>query len=247
MNSIENIETVKLELLKGKKWRYLRYLHASEALKNAHDWKDMLIIGAGNGLAEIALAMEYPDKLFHLTDYESATHSFTHAKNFIERFDIKNVTFGSCNILEPECEKFDIVYSIEVLEHIKEDKKAACNMNSLANKYVFCLVPFAETILNDNEKKRKQAFIRHEHYVVGYDENTLINLFPNPIVTRGCYWADSGLSFREEISEMDLLEIKDSYDNLVSLAENDIKNYVQSKLKEAQGIWVLSKTEEPCT
>jgi|SaaInlStandDraft_4_1057021.scaffolds.fasta_scaffold40157_3 hypothetical protein len=239
----QQIERVKLELLKGKTWRYLRYLHASQALAVVTDWHDVLVIGAGNGLAELVLAMEYPDKHFHLTDHEAATHSFRHAKNFQQKYDIKNISFGSLNILEPESKGFDIVYSVEVLEHIKEDKKAALNMNNLAKKYVFCLVPFAEKSLNDNKVKREDVLKRFEHFVVGYDENTLTNFFPNPIAVRGCYWADEGLAFRLKLSNMDIPSIEESYNDLVCLAKNDIKKQVQLTQKQALGIWIISAVQ----
>ncbi len=76
----ELIERARLELLKGKTWRYLRYLHTRHALKFISGWEDMLVVGAGSGLAEIALAIEYPDKHFHLTDHENTTHSFEYTK-----------------------------------------------------------------------------------------------------------------------------------------------------------------------
>jgi SAM-dependent methyltransferase len=234
------IERLKVELLKGKTWRYLRYLHAREALKLIPFYDDVLVIGAGNGLAEIALAIEYPNKHFHLTDHDAAQHTFEHAKNFKRKYNLQNITFGSLNILQPKSRKYDVVYSVEVLEHIKNDKRAAKNMRALANKYVFCLVPFAEKSLNDNQEERKKAFKNHEHFVVGYDKKTLSEYFPYPLEIRGCYWKNEGGVFRQKLTAMDVSTIEKNYISLAKEASYDLKLNVQEMANQAGGIWVLS-------
>ena len=242
VNGDERKARVRLELLKGKTWRYLRYLHTRQALGLMSDWKDVLIVGAGNGLAEIALALEFPNKLFHLTDYEGATHSFKHAKAFVKMFELGNVSFGGLNILKPEIRQFDVVYSVEVLEHIEDDARAALNMNQLSKRYVFCLVPFAQDALNDNVELRKRLYEEYEHFVAGYDAKKLVSLFPNPIAVRGCYWQDAGAIFRRKLTAMDVDAIEKEYEELIFEASKDLKNSVQTIQKDALGIWIVSET-----
>ena len=237
----ENLERVKLELLKGKKWRYLRYQHARQALEVMSDWEDVLVVGAGNGLAEIALALEFRDKFFYLTEQEDTTHSFKHAKAFVEAFRMKNVAFGSLDILQPGSRKFDVVYSVEVLEHIKDDALAASNMKQIARRYIFCLVPFAQDALNSDEKKRKSVYEKHKHFVVGYDVKKLVNLFPDPITIQGCYWQDAGLVFRSKLSAMEIDSIVETHEELMYEASKDIKNRIQTKQEDALGIWTVSE------
>lgn len=244
-NRNEALRRLKLELLKGKTWRYLRYIHARQALTMVTDWKSVVIIGGGAGLAEIALAIEFPNKKFHITDHEGATHTFNRARHFVEEFKLNNVTFGRLNILSAQEKKYDIVYSVEVLEHIKKDKEAALNMCDCAKKYIFCLVPFAEEEVNNNSEIRKEVFEKFEHYVAGYDEKTLMSLFPRPIAIRGCYWREAGIPFRSKLTKMDESEIKVEFNNLLDEAHMDIKNQVQETTKEALGIWILSDAKRP--
>lgn len=237
------LNRVRLELLKGKTWRYLRYIHARYALNLVTDWDNLLVVGGGYGLAEVALAIENPKKHFHLTDYDDATHSFKSAKAFKKKYGLENITFGKLDILEKQTEKFDVVYSIEVLEHIQNDNLAAQNMLEMASKYVFCLVPFAEPAVNDNPRRRARAMERHEHFVVGYDQETLTRLFPTPLRMQGCYWSSNGVEFRKQLTDMELSDIEIQYQSLSDLAKHDIRQEIPTSEKQANGIWVLSKTK----
>lgn len=239
----KNLEKVKLELLKGRTWKYLRYQHARQALELMSDWKDVLIIGAGSGLVEVALALEFPNKLFHLTSREDAANPFKAAKVFVEAFDLKNVSFGTLDILKPYSMKFDVVYSVEILGYIEDDDRAASNMRMLSNRYVFCLVPFAQDSLNDDAKKRKRAYEKHQQFVLGYDVKRLVSLFPNPIAIRGCYWQDAGVVFRQKLMGMDIESIVEKRDELIDEASNDIRDRIQARQGDASGIWIVSEVE----
>lgn len=236
----EALQILRLELLKGKTWRYLRYLHAREALSLISDWNSIVIIGAGYGLAEVALAVEFPSKRFHLTDHINASHTFKHAKRYVKLFNLKNITFGQHDILDTPKEKFDVVYSVEVLEHIKNDTLAAQNMRLAANKYIFCLVPFAEEKVNKDITRREYVFEKFEHYVAGYDVNSLEKLFPKAISINGCYWCNAGLLFRKRLNDMDIAAINNRYDKLLEEAKLDLRKGIQTTDKEALGIWILS-------
>lgn len=237
----EAIDRMKVQLLKGKTWRYLRYLHARNALTYTEGWKDILVIGAGNGFAEIALALEYPDRHFYLSDYENATHSTRHARALVKRFKMKNISFIDLNILDKPTKRFDVVYSVEVLEHIKDDKLAVQNMLLTARKYIFCLVPFATPEDNQNTSFRQRVWEKHEHYVVGYNAEELSQFFSNIIKIQGCYWADAGVGFRKQLTSMSLKEIDQNIPKLLDDADRDVKESIPKTLKDALGIWVLSK------
>ena len=242
----ENLKSIHESLLLGKKWRYLRYLHAREAILLASDIKTVLVIGAGHGLAELGLALEFPYIKFYLTDHAQATHSQLACRDRVTKWNINNVHFFELDILSPKPNigNYDLVYSVEVLEHVYDTSKAVKNMIQIANKYIFCLVPFAESALNDDSFKREQALIRHGHHVVGYDSETLLALFPDPIEIRGCYWRDGGLILRNKLSSMSANEISLSLSELHEIAIKDLRSLVPSSTNEAQGIWVLSKLEK---
>ena len=234
------LEKVKTNLLLQKTWRYLRYIHSREAIKILGEG-NVLVIGAGLGLAEVALALEFPKVHFHLTDWKNASHSLNHAKKYINEFNLNNITFGELNILDPaKATKYDLVYSVEVLEHIKDDNRAAVNMHELSKQNVFCLVPFADDATNADPIRRKRVLEKCEHYVAGYDSKRLIELFPNPIALRGCYWSDAGLVFREQLNDLNESDILSTKNNLFEIANKDLRPIIPTH-SEAQGIWILSK------
>lgn len=236
------LKEVLIDLLLGRTWRLLRYLHARRALLHASDVKTVLVVGAGGGLAEIALALEFPEKNFILTEQSVAEQTFARAKYYTERFALSNVSFKQLDILDVSSEaKYDLVYSIEVLEHIKDHQKASESMRSLANKYIFCLVPFAETEVAMDATIRQEAYDRNGHYVPGYNQKELEALFPGVVLINGCYWNNHGCPFRRKITKMSNRELKVDFANLFQEAQQDVRDAVQHSVKEARGIWILSK------
>lgn len=237
----DKIKTVLLLLLQGRTWRYLRYLHAREVILLTENIKSVLVIGVGHGLAELALAIEFPEINFVLTDYDGASHSTNKTKYLIREWNIQNVVFDVVDILNPSFDKkFDMVYSVEVLEHIQNDKLASENMIKLSNRYVFCLVPFSEDELNSSKERRDYVFQKHGHYVCGYNPIMLKELFPNPILVRGCYWSNFGFLFRQKITNMTTEEIDTNMIELMKEAQNDLSDDIPINQKQAQGIIWLS-------
>lgn len=228
-------------LMRAKKWRYLRYLHAREALVLAEGIKSVLVVGAGYGLAELALAAEFEGVQFHLTDWSAATHTLGDARILANTYDLKNISFGQHEVLTDRADNYDMVYSVEVLEHIKEAERAARNMRGAARKFVFCLVPFANSEENADIAKRDHAWAKHEHYVVGFDAKRLQSLFPNPVAIRNCYWRDAGAVLRKRLEAMEREEIKSNMGALMVEANKDVRKNSASAMSEAQGIWILSK------
>lgn len=229
-------------LMRAKKWRYLRYLHAREALLLARGTKDVLVVGAGYGLAELAMAAEFEDVRFHLTDWSAATHTLDDAKTLVETYGLSNVSFGQYDVLSRPRDKYDMVYSVEVLEHIKEAEKAAANMRGAARKFVFCLVPFANQEENADPAKRENAWAKHEHYVVGFDAKRLETLFPKPVEIRHCYWRDAGAALRKRLEGMERDDIKSDMRALMDEAKKDIRKNKAGAMSVAQGIWILSRS-----
>ncbi len=236
------LRAIHLRLMRGKTWRFLRYIHAREALRLATDARSVLVCGAGHALAEVALAIEFPERRFHVTDYAAATHDQRTARNLAERYELTNITFGELDILEPGATpRFDMVTSVEILEHIAQDDLAAHNMRALAKRYVFCLVPFAPAAHNDDWKRRKRMLEMFEHYVCGYDPARLVGLFPHPRAIRGCYWHDAGQPFRARLGELSDGAIEDELEDLVADAQSDVRMTMPIRRNEAAGIWILSE------
>ncbi len=239
---MDRLADVQLRLLLGKTWRYLRYLHLREALTLATGAESVLVVGAGNALAELAIAIERPELQFIVTDHAGENvPSRRIAEELVRKWGIKNIRFGVYDALQPPTETADVVASVEVLEHIKQDEAAAANMGVAARKYVFCLVPFADRATNANQATAARVWEKCQHFRVGYDADRLSALFPNPVTIRGCYWKDAGFRLRSMLTPLDEETIKSTRDNLASLAATDVRVGIPRVSADAQGIWILSK------
>lgn len=218
--------------------RYLRYLHLREAVRLSRP-ASVLVIGAGRCDAEIAIANDFPDLRFHVTDWAFRRTRLERARGLAR--GRTNVSFGELDIMAPELdEKFDLVASVEVLEHLKDDDRAASNMRALSSKHVFCLVPFARPCDNANAKRRRRVWENNEHYVVGYDPKRLMELFPDPVEIRGAYWADVSIALKREVEGLSPEQVLEKADRLKWIAEQDLRPDIPKTMKQAMGIWTLA-------
>lgn len=235
----------KTTLLVEKRWRYLRYLHLREALTLVqHDIDNVLAIGVGKALAELALAVEFPNIDFYLTDIQSATTpNWNFVQHAVEEWHLDNVHFSTLDVTVSSTICADLVCSTEVLEHIEYPEEAAKNMHLAARKYVYCLVPFADSDYNANPGRRQRVLERHGHFVCGFDRAKLTQLFPDPIEIRGCYWLNHGQEFRSNLDKLDREAIRANSESLGLQAARDvILGMIPTLQSEAAGIWILART-----
>lgn len=238
------LSKIRTTLLVERRWRYLRYLHLREAILLVRNQiETCLVVGAGKGLAELALAVEFPNIDFHLTDIEtSRTPNWQFTQNAVNEWGLHNVRFSILDVLKPAGLRADLVCSTEVLEHLPQAARAADNMIGMARRFAYCLVPFADREFNANEARRKRVLEQFGHYVCGFDEAELVSLFPDPVETRGCYWADGGQRLREELERLPEEEIRVRRIELETLAQSDITvGCVPRQSSEASGIWTLAR------
>ncbi len=240
------LNKVQLQLMVRKRWAYLRYIQIREALievlKTAGEIKSFLSVGCGSGLTEVALALEFPEIKFHLTDIDTNTKIQQRlGVRMATEWAISNVSFGTYDTLTPSPESYDLVASIEVLEHIEAHKIAAINMRAASRKYVFALVPFATPETNMNPKMRESVWRNHQHYRVGYNADSIQEIFPDITILRGCYWDDAGIKLRQQLEHLSEEEIRASFPHLAQLAKTDIRNSIPNADGKCYGMWVLSK------
>ena len=235
------------KLLQRKTWNYLRYMHAKDAIQSLlsrypNSIASVLVIGCGTGFAETLLSIEYPEIKFTLTDYEGATHKIEEARSIQKRFEIENIEWAELNLLAQGSidKKYDLVYSIEVLEHIEDDALAAQAMHNLSQRFIFCLVPFSEETRNQNHALRSDVWDKHEHYLCGYNLSRLVTLFPNIINVRGCYWRQHGCQFRKKITGLAPEHIDSNISSLMEEAKFDLVDQIPIKTADALGIWIIA-------
>jgi hypothetical protein len=85
---------------------------------------------------------------------------------------------------------------------------------------------------------------RHEHFVVGYDAETLTRLFPGPLGIHGTYWRDSGVAWREGMQNLSRAKIERQADDLKAAARKDLIARTPARFEECQGIKILSDIRE---
>lgn len=237
MSDDARLQTVRLQLLHGQKWRYLRYVHLRAAVASIADQiETVCVAGAGLGIAELAIALEFPHLSWTLTDISPA--EFTNTMRHCWRWEIP-IQFSIWNVLKPSPRRFDLVCSTEMLEHIKDDRRAVDNMRESARKYVYCLVPFASAKEALQVRRAARLLEQFGHHVPGYDADRLRELFGDGAVA-GTYWADAGGALREALTGMTPDAIASSIDDLVLTAEKDLKGGLPSSYKEASGIKILA-------
>lgn len=222
--------------------RYLRYLHLRDYVSRvADEIETMAVCGTGTAWSELAIAVEFPHLQLTLTDiidrprYPSYHAAMAHAWSK----GIDNVSFTVWDVLQPTKRRFDLVCSTEMLEHIKEDAKAAENMRKASRRYTYCLVPYADAETNADTEKRKHALEKAEHFVCGYDEAMIRNLFPTPVYMGGAYWPTGGGRLNQKLRAMTPEAIDADYDALAALAGTDLRDVVPQSSRDAMGIKVL--------
>ena len=240
---LENLNIVRGALLRGRTWRYLRYLHFRDYLSRvADEVESVCVCGAGHGLAELACAIEFPHIRFTLTDIIAEGYPNYHrAMSHAWRWGVDNISFSVWNVLHATDRRFDLVASTEMLEHVPDIRRAVRNMRGAATKYVYCLVPFADDATNADQAKRERVWRDHEHFVFGFDTKSLESLFGAPEHIAGAYWSDAGLPFRQKLAEMSDEQIGDSIEALAGEALADLRDLEPKVLRDAAGIKILAR------
>lgn len=184
MNNEEKLllETIRFNILKSNGWAFLRYIHLRDFISSQSNINSVGVCGTGMGFAELALALEFPNLDFYLTDIIcEGRPNFHRVMELTFRYNLRNIRFGIWDTLKKSPQKFDSIVSTEILEHIKEAGLALQNMIDACNKSVYCLAPYAPEDVNLNIENRLAAYIQHEHFVCGFDENFFGNIESPPV------------------------------------------------------------------
>lgn len=239
----KGLDRIKSVMLRERAWEYLHYQHLREGLLLADGIRTVHCVGAGKAYAELALALEFPDLHFHITEFEtagSAGHEVT--AGWAEELEVTNVTWGSLDLLEPPEMNWDLVTTIASLDRFEDDAAAACRLLAMANQYVFALVPFAHAAASTDPLFRARVWEKRGAYRVGYDQAELEALFPLTVETRGCHWDKEGRKFRRQLASLENDQIEANRGELLALAARDVRREIPEAIAEASGIWTLART-----
>jgi len=215
---------LRLNLLRQKGWRYLRYFHLRDFISGVQtEIRTVGVSGAGLGFAEMAIAIEFPHIEFMLTDVVlPGRPNYWKAMDMCMRWHIRNVRFGVWDLLAPPPCRFDAVVSTEVLEHIKTPEIAIRNQLLATRKVFYALAPFATSVANNSVEKRMTAYLQHEHFVCGYDSEFFAAQIDG-VATYGAYWHGQGGKFRQKLQGLSAEDAETQFDELVQEAGNDIQ------------------------
>ncbi len=229
-------------LMTGRTQQYLRYLHLREAVARiAGEIETICVVGAGRGIAELAIAMEFPHLRWTLTDIIfPGSPCYHRAMELAWKHGIDNVGFSVWDAMQPTARRFDLVCSTEMLEHVPNPTPAARNMRAAARKYVYCLVPFGDASANADPRKRRYAWDNRQHFVFGYDRDAL---FGTGGQVAGTYWNSAGAELRQALTAMSDDQITAELDRLIAMAAEDLREEVPRTSRDAAGIKILVRAD----
>ncbi len=229
-------------ILKRRKWAVHRHVHLCAAFEECArngGLASFISIGCGSGLTELYLANRHPEVQFTLTDFDESRLAVV--RKAAAAGSLKNVQLDRLDLLNPgDAGHYDMVASIEVLEHIYDDKTAATNYRSLSSHYVYTLVPYCTEEDLTDAKEVRRAWVRLCHYRPGYTERTLTDLFGQPSRwMRPCYLPPGAQDLRTYLGTLSDEEIVDQRDQLLARAADDLNHAFPAG--SPQGIEILTE------
>lgn len=142
----------------------LRSIYLRKAIKEYAPRKSTILdAGCDTGRDAIYLAGKYPDSLISGIDINA--NAISEAKERLAKAELGNVKFAVMNILDMSYEdKFDIIYSIEVMEHIYDYEKCINNFQKAlkANGKLIIHVPCPNQ-RRHFKRFRKKIYSDHIH------------------------------------------------------------------------------------
>ncbi len=229
-------------LMFHRRWSYLRYLHLREAFLLTRDVKSALSVNSGQGYAELALALEFPEVQFRFEwDGPGDAPAWDPGRKLVETWGVSNLSFARHDLDSIAPATYDLVCSIETIARAENDREAAAALRRIARRYVFILAPFADPETNASERLRERLRKQHAQHRVGYDLDTLSDLLERPLCVRGCYWSDFGGQLREKLAMLSDAEVRASLPLLQEEANRDLVEEIPLLYPLAFGIWGLAE------
>ena len=155
---------------------YLRACHFKKVIKNLN-FSSVLDAGCGLGNYTFYLARKHPRIKIDAWDY--SIQNIEAAKKLLGQMSLDNINFSSRNLGDlSEVRKYDLICSIDVLEHIADDERVVKNFyKALKNQ--------GQLILHLPRKNQKRHFKKFKdwsyntHLREGYEKRVIIQLLEN--------------------------------------------------------------------
>jgi SAM-dependent methyltransferase len=232
-----------VEILRRRTWSLHRHVHLVAAFEQVHaetPLSSVVSVGCGAGLSELFLAARHPEVRFTLTDFDASRLEGAEAR--MTALELSNVSFETLDLLaEPSGPTYDLVTSIEVLEHIDDDGLAARHLARLTHDHLWILVPFCRESALTNPASLQRAWEKFEHHRPGYTFETLGRLVEGSDVRwmRNCYRPPDALTLRQRLSQATDDELRRDRDELIRSALEDVGD--DHRQDKSGGIEVLAR------
>jgi len=139
-----------------------------------HNTHTVLDVGCGNSAFLNTLTSTFPDRFGRVVGFDSSKEALKYVKT--------EKTYGTVSDLPFKGESFDLVTSLEVLEHLTQEdfKKGVSELQRVSKKYIIITVP------NDQDLERSLVICPKCHcwfnpcfHIRSFKRDTLSNLFKN--------------------------------------------------------------------
>jgi SAM-dependent methyltransferase len=217
---------------------FLRLAHLADAFGRIGEIEEVLSIGCGEGLQEAFLAGRMLGLRIDAVDHRLTTGS---------RFSLNNLHFAQRDILGwPDEGDYDLVFSVEVLEHIEDWRGAFRNMAAKVapGKYFYISVPFASRREQEDPALKQHEWEVNEHYLPGFSFQDLESLFAEnslEILHRSNMFRCRLGDLMGLVNKMDSLSLDASLGEIARLFMLDVEDLRARDRTEAVGVRFLGK------
>jgi hypothetical protein len=229
------------ECLRLKRYFFLRLVHLADAIGRIGELGDaarVLSVGAGAAFQEAFIAGRCPGIGMHASDVEACPI----------QYPMPNLTFGHLDLMAgPGAPEYDLVFSIECLEHIADYRAAFRNKASRvkAGKYLYVSVPFATRDEQRDESLRRSAWEHAQHVTPGFDFADIEELFADNgldvIHASNMFWCDLVHPLRALVDRFDDATLESGARQVARLYVQDLRDRRARDSKEAEGIRFLGR------
>ena len=229
------------ECIRLKRYFFLRLVHLADAFGRIGSYQNVasvLSVGAGAAYQEAFFAGRFPGMRVHASDTEPT----------LVEFPMANLTTGYLDLLagpgEPE---YDLVFSIECLEHIHDWRTAFANKAARVKpgKYFYISVPFATREEQQDEGLRRSAWEHAQHVTPGFSFEDLEELFEanglDVLHAANMFFCDLVHPLRRLIDRLDEGTLESGAIEIARLYLRDVAERRAHNSKEAEGIRFLGR------
>jgi SAM-dependent methyltransferase len=229
------------ECIRLKRYFFLRLVHLVDAIGRIGDHETVshvLSVGAGAAFQEAFLAGRFPGMRVHATDTEPSR----------VQYPIPNLTIGHLDLLAgPGAPEYDLVFSIECLEHIDDYRTAFKNKAARVKpgKFLYISVPFATREEQQDEGLRRSAWEHAQHVTPGFAFADLEELFEenglDVLHASNMFFCDLVHPLRALVDRFDEGTLESGAREIAKLYLLDVSDRRASNSREAEGIRFLGR------